>query len=717
MDENTDFPIDLELYFNTEGHRPNAGELLSMLPLSVLILDEDFKILRLNRWAQQMIGPNDFWQGRPIEDLCYDRVDPTVVRHHLTAGIEAPLYLSIKDFRENAVEVRMYTTFLNHRHYLFFQDNPELQTLEEELRNFKIAINSADDAIFIFDYVGRIFYTNPSFEYQLGISYTQIIGSDVNRYWGDDLQDYHSLWNHIRNGNPWAGEIKCRRGDGSVFDVEVRITPIYDETKHVVAHICVQRNITQRKELEKQLEDYSQNLERKVGERTEALEKLHEISELFHSTDTLDKRIKLVLIAATAGETFRFNRAFLLLYNREKHELQGRAAIGPADPEEAGVIWQMVKSLPSDGTLSGAMQAYLNSAAHRDHYVNQIAERLTTSMDNENSILVKALKQDECLMVVRGSSEISFDRSIINMLGTDSFAVVPLTVSGSPIGVLLVDNAITHRTISPEDMTMLDILCNQAALAIAHAQTMEQLAQNVKELEAANEEIRRRQEQLIETSKFAALGQMAATVAHEIRTPLVAIGGFANMLLKKHNEEDADYNYINIIRDEALRLEDVLNRLLFYARPSTPQKVKNNLNDLINSVLHFIQSELNLYDVVAETKLQPNLPKFPFDRDLLRQVLINLLQNAIQSMENGGTLTIETYCDEHSVSLRVSDTGVGIAQENLDKIFEPFFSTKHAGTGLGLHVSQRIVEGHGGELQIDSELGEGTTVLIRFPRE
>ena len=186
--------------------------------------------------------------------------------------------------------------------------------------------------------------------------------------------------------------------------------------------------------MEKQLEDYSNNLERKVEERTEALSKLHEISQLFHSADTLEKRIQLVLIAATAGETFRFNRAFLLLVDLASHQLLGRAAVGPADPEEAGKIWKTVENIPRDGTIAGAMQAYLSGVEVRDGYVNQIVRRMSTSLDNTQSIIVQALKNDRTYIIENGITTVDFDRNIINLLGTDSFAVVPLLVSKTQLG-------------------------------------------------------------------------------------------------------------------------------------------------------------------------------------------------------------------------------------------------------------------------------------------
>jgi len=402
--------------------------------------------------------------------------------------------------------------------------------------------------------------------------------------------------------------------------------------------------------------------------------------------------------------------------DKDRQMLEGRVALGPSSPEEANRIWsQLEQTIPKD-TLAKRLQAYLDHVGQGDYHVNQMVKKLAVPLNHESSILVKAIRRRRAFIVKDGKTDTDFDTSILGLLGQDQFAVIPLLVQEDPIGVLIVDKAITRQPIVSEDIQMLEILAAQAALAIAHANTMEELAKKVKETEHAYSQLRESQEKLFEAGKFAALGQMAATVAHEIRTPLVAIGGFVNLLLKNRDPGDSEYSHLRIVRDEALRLEDVLNRLLFYARPSSPMLQIQDLNSFIRLVLTFLSSEIEFHEIEVDLHLQENLPVVPFDRNLMRQVLLNVLQNAIQSMENGGTMTVITQEDNQWVEVTVRDTGVGIAEENLHRIFEPFFSTKHAGTGLGLHVSQRIVQSHGGTLRVDSRLGKGTTVAIRLPK-
>ncbi|MFB3788461.1 MAG: PAS domain-containing protein [bacterium] len=692
-------------------------EIFTHAPIGILITDPGARIVQHNPEAEQILLSSDLL-GKTIQDLISPDMDSSVFHASLTAPAKFPLFLTLITTRGREIRVHLHPLRREGYCCLFLEDNTGILTLEQELRNFKTAIESADDSILLFDEQGLIFYANPAFEKMIALPPEKILGRNLRQFWSehDPPVVHKDIWQCVLKGQNWAGEMIWLQGNRAPINVEVRITPIFSETKKILGFICVQRDISHRKRIEKQLAEYSGNLEKLVAERTRALSNLHDITQLFHRTETLDQRLRLILIAATAGETFRFNRAFILLVDKDRRMLEGRIALGPSSPEEANRIWsQLEQTIPKD-TLAKRLQAYLDHVGQGDYHVNQMVKKLAVPLTHESSILVKSIRRRRAIIVKEGKADVEFDTSILGLLGQDHFAVIPLLVQEDPIGVLIVDKAITKQAIGSEDIQMLEILAAQAALAIAHANTMEELAKKVKETEHAYSQLRESQEKLFEAGKFAALGQMAATVAHEIRTPLVAIGGFVNLLLKNRDAGDPEYSHLRIVRDEALRLEDVLNRLLFYARPSSPMTQIQDLNSFIKLVLTFLSSELEFHEIEVVLRLQENLPPVPFDRNLMRQVLLNVLQNAIQSMENGGTITLETKEDNQWVDVLVRDTGVGIAEENLHRIFEPFFSTKHAGTGLGLHVSQRIVQGHGGTLRVDSRLGKGTTVAIRLPK-
>jgi signal transduction histidine kinase len=240
-------------------------------------------------------------------------------------------------------------------------------------------------------------------------------------------------------------------------------------------------------------------------------------------------------------------------------------------------------------------------------------------------------------------------------------------------------------------------------------------------------------EKMKERDRLAALGEMAAGLAHEIRNPLGAIKGAAQYLDPK-DLPAGDSEILQIIVEEVNRLDGVVAQFLDYSRPfPTAQSGKfapTDLNDVIWKTMKLIESNLPK-TVSLEVDLTPGLPSITADAEQLKQVFINLALNAVQAMPDGGRLTVRTRRPHAPVELglsestprysadlvevRFADTGAGIPEDALDRIFIPFYTTKSKGTGLGLAISQRIVKGHGGTIEVQSRLGEGSEFILRFP--
>ncbi len=695
----------------------DMGEFIQLLPIGCLVFNSEYGIVETNTKADQMFGASHSLIGKTLPEICEFKQETQQLLQLIDSNTNNSLNITFKQFAHGHMHSNVHVARYGGQTLLFVENITDIVALTEELRNFKFIIELSDAGIALFDCDGMIFYVNPAYEYFSHYPLEEAIGTPIQQFWEKHFsaEIASEMWESIQKGCSWKRELSCHPAHMPNYEVDIHIKPIKNEYEENVGYILIQRDITQQKRLEKELSTYSEILENKVEERTNALSKLHEISHLFHTTESLDKRLRLVLIAATAGETFRFNRAFLLLVDENYEWLEGKIAIGPSTPEEANHIWNSIDHLPKDGTITGSLQTYLENAGDGDPHVNDIVRRLSTPLSNSKSIFVQCLQKRRCMIVRRGKTDSEYDQTIIEILESDNFAVIPLLVEDKPVGVLVVDNIITQKIIIDEDLKLLSILASQAALAIANANLIDELAQKIKEIEQAYSELSQSHKKLIDSEKFAALGQMAATVAHEIRTPLVAIGGFANTMLKTTSEDHKNYQYLKIIRDEALRLEDVLSHLLYYARPSTPLKETQDINTFIDSILQFMEPEFNHNDITIEKTFAENMPMISFDRNQMRQVLINILKNSIQSMNKGGTICIETFFEDQFCALNIADKGEGIGSKHLDRIFEPFYSTKHAGTGLGLHISRRIVTSHGGSLTISSQLGEGTNVVIRLP--
>ena len=242
-------------------------------------------------------------------------------------------------------------------------------------------------------------------------------------------------------------------------------------------------------------------------------------------------------------------------------------------------------------------------------------------------------------------------------------------------------------------------------LAISFNRMTRMLKKN-KELEAT----------LAQHGKMASLGVLSSGVAHEINNPLGVILGYAGHLEKKIAEDDPNYAFINEIKRESKRCKKIVQNLLSYSRTPRPALGPTEINRLLSQIIEFASNHSDLFHINIIQNFSPDIPKFSADMDQLRQVTINLLLNAASASTEGGAIKVSTSLDsDQYVRIEFSDDGEGISEENLEKIFEPFFTTKTRGTGLGLAITKQIIEMHQGEIFIDSEIGEGTTVVIRLP--
>jgi nitrogen-specific signal transduction histidine kinase/CheY-like chemotaxis protein len=221
---------------------------------------------------------------------------------------------------------------------------------------------------------------------------------------------------------------------------------------------------------------------------------------------------------------------------------------------------------------------------------------------------------------------------------------------------------------------------------------------------------------LKEKEKLAIVGQMAACMAHEIKNPLTAIKGFAQILASKI-EDDSSRKYLQVINSEINRMSQVIQDFLLLARPKPPEFMEADINQLVREVMLIIESQALLKNINISMALSDNIPPLFIDQGKIKQVLLNLSQNALESMNINGNLGIATSLlpDLREIRLDVTDTGCGIAKEKINDLGVPFITTKSNGTGLGLSISFSIIEQHKGRVEVQSEVGQGTTFSIYLP--
>jgi two-component system, NtrC family, sensor histidine kinase HydH len=223
------------------------------------------------------------------------------------------------------------------------------------------------------------------------------------------------------------------------------------------------------------------------------------------------------------------------------------------------------------------------------------------------------------------------------------------------------------------------------------------------------------QAQLLQAERLAAMGRMAALLAHQIRTPLASIGGFARRLVRSTPPDDPRREELQIIVTEVARLERLIEEVLGFTRISRTCFQPLDLNTEISSLLLTLEEEIHQRGIAPELRLDTGLPPATADASQIRQALTNLIVNAMEAMPEGGQLTVTTCHDGEYVEIGVSDNGVGIRPQDRERLFAPFFTTKVSGTGLGLYVVSQVVENHRGSIGIESESGGGSTFRVRLP--
>jgi signal transduction histidine kinase len=457
-----------------------------------------------------------------------------------------------------------------------------------------------------------------------------------------------------------------------------------------------------------QLEKIYTNLKKKLEE----LSLLKKVSDILLQSKDLDKTLRIILTGVTAGEVFGFNRAFIFLVNPKTQSLEGRVGLGPKDEAEALRIWSKIKQ--DKITFEQMLENVLLSEEEENGLTARV-KGLSFSLQDKENILVKAVLERRSYNLK--SKELSGlnPGEVLNLFSSTGFMLIPILSENIPLGLLAVDNLITKNEILEEDRIGLETFANQAAYQIENILLLQELKQRQRELELATKLLRENQSYLLQTERWVDIGKIATTVAHEIKTPLVAIGGYAHRALKQAEQGKLCSHELEVIVKETERLERITCEILDYSKPTKLNYEKKDLNRLIRDALEVLKDKLKYNGVKLRTRLLLDTPVLEVDPKRIEQVLFNLIENAIDAMPQGGFLTVKTKKKEDFAIFEIEDTGCGINEENLQKLYIPFFTTKPKGSGLGLPVSKKIIADHSGYIEVKSEVNKGTKFAVYLP--
>ncbi len=565
---------------------------------------------------------------------------------------------------------------------------------------FECIIANLPGRILVIDADLHIRYANPAYCTTRGVKGEEIEGRSLEEVFPSLLLVEAGLTEAIRNTlvnghqTHWSGYRQATADHGERI-LNIRLDPCqYDDQPLVLLSI---EDVTQQ---------HRQLYERHV---------IQQITRVMLGIISLPRLLHAILTGITAGGAagLGFNRAILLLVDEEAAMLKGEMAVGPRDAEQAGEIWAQI------GSEYNSLDDFLVDKAElpppEEQPLFDLVQQLQFPLSETDVLPMAAVARHETVHVRDASHDPQVSQRLHELLQTDEFVVTPLLVESQAIGALIADNFITSRPIAEADVQLLNTLANQAALAIDRARAYEEIQQRAAELEEAYEKLAAAQKEIIEAEKLASIGEVTAIVAHEIRNPLSTIGGFARSINQRWDDAQRVRRNSQIIAEEVGRLEDILQNLLNFAKPPRSNLVLDRAELLIDYAVRIVENLGNGARIHIQLHVEEGLPEIYLDHVQCRQVIVNLVLNAIEAMPDGGTLELGARRADDVVELYVSDTGKGISEENIANIFDTFYTTKPSGTGLGLALTQRIVHQHGAELKVFSKEGEGSTFVIAFP--
>lgn len=472
--------------------------------------------------------------------------------------------------------------------------------------------------------------------------------------------------------------------------------------------------------------------------KTQQLQLMNEMGRFLQSSLEVNTVLRTVLTCITAGPALGFNRAFLLLLSEDGTLLKGAMALGPSSPAEASIIWRemgrralSLQEILADNSEAEtretplqrdilALQVPLDAAAS-PALAQSVHERRALKVSRAQFVAAPAINASlvaagpaardgapattASTAQQRATEALLRTRSALSQIFTAPEAVVaPLVAKTRIVGVVVADNLYSGARIEDDDVRLLETVAQQAGLTVDNALTYQALHQA--------------QRELVSAERLVAVGEMAARVSHEIRNPLATIGGWAHSILKKPEDSEGVRRKVGIITEEVSRLEELLSDLLDMARPRELLLAPCAVNELVEHALLLAEADIKAAGVEIDRHLESDIPLAMLDRRRILQALLNTLRNGAQSMDEGGVLTVLTRFQDgsqKSLEIEVRDTGGGIPERALKQIFDPFFSTKVSGSGLGLAVTLRIIRDHGGTIDVFSNEGSGTRFIMNLP--
>ncbi len=590
----------------------------------------------------------------------------------------------------------------------------DITTRKTNELNYRVLLDNVPQRIYFKDLDSVYLSCNTHYAEDLGISPNEITGKNDYDLFPEHLaQKYRADDKRIIQSNSIENIEEHYPLHGKTITINTIKTPVRNDEGIVTGILGVFWDITEKK----QIENEKRSIEQALETNTAFLSIKNEISALLLSSRELNEILHMILIGVTANRALGFNRAFLFLLNEETQQLEGRVATGPLNQDEAHRTWARLAQ--EDHSMSELFYLRKAETALADEPIRMLVRRMKIPLTDPGSIFSQLVHMQKSFNIQGGTqSPMNNYPDFIKQLGTDTFALVPLTARDTTLGMLVADNMITGTPISDQDVQVLCDFANLASLAIANSHLYEKLQANVDELNQTNRELAASQEKLVRYERLSAVGAVAAQVAHDIRNPLTAIGGFAKRILKQNQGNHTNQNYLRIIVQEVDRMEHILSDLLCFSKPPDIVKTLADINKTLRNTIDIYQPEIEQLAIEYCENLEPDMPEIKFDTLQMQRVFDNLVKNALEAMKKTdpeARLTVTSASDVDTIHITIRDTGGGIKACDADKIFDPFFTNKTNGSGLGLTLAAQVLQAHNGTITWQACEPQGTCFVVTIP--
>ena len=714
--------------------------LVESAPVGIVAYDEQGKIIYLNPISVQILGiksPEELIGKSAVEfihpedrEWVKNRVKRTLAGEILEPAVEK---IVRPDGNIIIAEINARPIFLNGKRAViaFITDITQREQEEKLLQIQSAALNAAANAIIITDIDGNIQWVNPAFSELTGYAHEEVIGKNprILKSGKQDQSFYKDLWQTILAGHVWHHELINKRKDGTLYVEEMTITPVVDDQGNITNFVGIKQNVTDRKQA-------AERFKKLIEQSNDA------IYLLYNNKFELVNRRFTEMFGYTLEECNRPDFNFMNLVAPESHSLILERMKAVERGEKIPDVYEFTAISKSGKRI--ICEASISYIQYKDGVASQgIIRDITERRNSEEEIrkLSEALKQSPIAVVIINKN---LYIEYINPAFSKNYGYTEPEVLGKkPFEFIFKDNTKNliqeiKSTIEKQEIWQNELPLKKKDNSLFFAKLMlapihnneDRLTHYLILIEDITEK-RRLEEQFLQAQKMEAVGRLAGGVAHDFNNLLTVINGYSELLLKMAGSSHPWFEKIAQIKKAGERASALTSQLLAFSRKQIIQPKLLNLNHVLHELEKMLKRLIG-EDIELLILYDKHLGTIKADPTQIEQVIMNLIVNARDAMPKGGKLTIElknqfvdsTFINKHAgitegwyVKMSVIDTGIGMDQETIKHIFEPFFSTKEKGkgTGLGLATVYGIVKQNKGYIQVYSEVGHGTVFHVYFP--